>query len=315
MWRTLPMLAWHPGRLTRRYIEGERATFVSPLALFLFSVFLMFAIVNAMGGPFHVGSGSHSSPAEDRAKAEREYREDMANAQEELRTLDAELQGARAAGEPTTGVEQEIAGVRLEMKLAREAFDMQTRLANEEEARERSPSASRTAAKDSEAADANEIVSVDFTNAPRPIAWFEEGYKKAKENPKLLIYKLQSNAYKFSWALIPISLPFVWVLFLHRRRYRREYKAYDHVVFITYSIAFMSLGFVALTLLRPLPGSQAIAGFAILLGPPIHIYRQLRGAYALSRFSAAWRTMTLLFFSCITSMIFMTLLLALGLLG
>ncbi|MEA3015801.1 MAG: hypothetical protein QOI38_523, partial [Sphingomonadales bacterium] len=25
IWRTLPMLAWHPGRLTRRYIDGERA--------------------------------------------------------------------------------------------------------------------------------------------------------------------------------------------------------------------------------------------------------------------------------------------------
>ncbi len=45
IWRTLPMLAWRPGELTRRYIDGERAKFVSPIALFLFSVFLMFAVV------------------------------------------------------------------------------------------------------------------------------------------------------------------------------------------------------------------------------------------------------------------------------
>ncbi|MDB5691671.1 MAG: hypothetical protein JWO81_734, partial [Alphaproteobacteria bacterium] len=51
IWRTLPLLAWRPGQLTRRYIEGERARFVSPMALFLFSVFLMFAIFNAVGGP------------------------------------------------------------------------------------------------------------------------------------------------------------------------------------------------------------------------------------------------------------------------
>ena len=44
IWRTLPLLAWRPGELTRRYIEGERARFVSPMALFLFSVFLMFAV-------------------------------------------------------------------------------------------------------------------------------------------------------------------------------------------------------------------------------------------------------------------------------
>ena len=37
IWRTLPMLAWRPGELTRRYIDGERARFVSPIALFLFT--------------------------------------------------------------------------------------------------------------------------------------------------------------------------------------------------------------------------------------------------------------------------------------
>src|SRR6266542_3913661 len=45
IWRTLPLLAWKPGDLTRRYIDGQRASFVSPIALFLFSVFLMFAVV------------------------------------------------------------------------------------------------------------------------------------------------------------------------------------------------------------------------------------------------------------------------------
>ncbi len=48
-WRTLPMLAFKPGQLTRRYIEGERARFVSPMALFLFSIFLMFAIFQMAG--------------------------------------------------------------------------------------------------------------------------------------------------------------------------------------------------------------------------------------------------------------------------
>src|SRR5687767_13228687 len=43
-WRTIPELVLHPGRLTRRYIEGERAKFVSPMALFLFTVFLLYAV-------------------------------------------------------------------------------------------------------------------------------------------------------------------------------------------------------------------------------------------------------------------------------
>ena len=36
IWRTLPLLVVRPGELTWRYIEGQRARFVSPIALFLF---------------------------------------------------------------------------------------------------------------------------------------------------------------------------------------------------------------------------------------------------------------------------------------
>src|SRR5215210_191038 len=52
IWRTLPLLAWKPGDLTRRYVAGQRASFVSPLALFLFCVFLMFATVSLVGNSF-----------------------------------------------------------------------------------------------------------------------------------------------------------------------------------------------------------------------------------------------------------------------
>jgi hypothetical protein len=54
-WRTLPLLAWRPGRLTREYIEGRRASYVSPIALFLFVVFLTFAGFHAMGSSINLG--------------------------------------------------------------------------------------------------------------------------------------------------------------------------------------------------------------------------------------------------------------------
>src|SRR3954463_5484622 len=50
IFKTLPLLAWKPGALTRRYIDGQRARFVSPLALFLFSVFILFATIQLAGG-------------------------------------------------------------------------------------------------------------------------------------------------------------------------------------------------------------------------------------------------------------------------
>ena len=63
IWRTLPLLVWRPGELTRRYIEGERARFVSPLALFLFSVFLMFAVFSTIGGPAFTSDGRATAEA------------------------------------------------------------------------------------------------------------------------------------------------------------------------------------------------------------------------------------------------------------
>jgi hypothetical protein len=142
----------------------------------------------------------------------------------------------------------------------------------------------------------------------------DQGLKKANENPALLFYKLQTNAYKFSWALIPLSLPFLWLLFLHRRRYR-QYKAYDHLVFVTYSIAFMSLGLIALILLHSIGIPGAWIGLMVFLVPPVHIFRQLQGAYRLGWFSALWRTVALLFFACVAMTLFLLLLLALGVLA
>ena len=137
---------------------------------------------------------------------------------------------------------------------------------------------------------------------------------KAEENPELLLYKLQNNAYKFSWLLIPLSVPFVWLLFLHRRRYW-QFRAYDHTVFVTYSIAFMTLGLVALTFLRLLGIGEALIGLALVLVPPLHMFRQLRGAYALSWWSAAWRTIALLVFATVATGLFLLLLVLIGVAG
>jgi hypothetical protein len=77
----------------------------------------------------------------------------------------------------------------------------------------------------------------------------------------------------------------------------------------------MSIGFIVLTLLRPLGLGEGLAGLAIFLVPPIHMYRQLRGAYSLSRWSAVWRTFLLINFAFTAAGLFFLLLLMLGVLG
>ena len=122
--------------------------------------------------------------------------------------------------------------------------------------------------------------------------WLRTNKTYARENPKLMLYKVKTSAYKFSWALIPMSLPFLWLLFPFSRRFG----LYDHAVFSTYSLTFMSLLTVVLALLGAFGVNSAPLIVAGTLIPPVHIYKQLKGAYRLGRFSALVRTTLLLSF-------------------
>jgi hypothetical protein len=272
VWRTLPMLVAHPGALTRRYIAGERARFVSPLALFLFSVFLMFASIHTFDGELEA---SDSTPAQ---------------RQEQLAKIDAELAKARIAlkkakaspGTPDVPDGQLIA--------ARAVVD------------------SLVAAREATMAGEDGGTRMNFESK---LGWpaLEKGLNKAKANPGLALYKLQSSAYKYSWALIPISVPFVALLFLWRRRF----KLYDHAIFVTYSLAFMMLLVVALSLAGSIGLSGGLIALVALTVPPVHMFAQLRGAYSLRKRSALWRTMALMVFAFLALVTFSMLLLVLDL--
>ena len=291
IWRTLPLLAWKPGELTRRYVRGERARFVSPIALFLFSVFLMFAVYSLVGGPLLVSDMPNRAGADARS----ELAAEEAAAKQDIASLQKEVAEARAAHRPTGVLESRIAARQRELAVQQAASRLALGTASAEQ-------------RGGAISDLNVIGDTGWATLDRAI-------EKAEKNPSLLVYKLQANAYKFSWVLIPISLPFVWLLFLHRRRYRQEYGAYDHLIFVTYSIAFMSLGGIVLTVLRSLGAGGAIIGPAATFIPPIHVYRQLRGAYQLPRWSAVWRTLVLIVCAFIALSLFLVVLLLLGVLG
>jgi hypothetical protein len=275
IWRTLPLLAWRPGELTRRYIRGERAKFVSPLALFLFSVFLMFAMFSAFGEGISI----------DPTGVARGLAHDVQVREAAITRMEAERAALAAGHKPTADIDSRLKQAGEQLALVRTM--------------------------DRRGLVQGSVVRVS-DDAP---SWLREPMKKAGHNPSLMLYKLQSNAYKFSWALIPISVPFLWLLFLHRGRYRREYRAYDHLVFVTYSIAAMSLALVLLTLVREIGMPSAIVAILTLAVPPTHIYRQLRGAYQVTWFGAAWRTAALLFFATCALALFLVMLVALGVFG
>lgn len=285
-WRTLPMLAWRPGELTRRYVHGERAKFVSPLALFLFSAFLMLAVFSAtdakIGDPTGIQAG---------------VRNEIRSTETKVSTLERQRADAARAGQPTDAINRQLSGAREELAALRRVEGEGVRIL----AGERMP--------------VRESVEVNLSDGTAGLGYLDEAYRKAKQNPSLLVYKLQNNAYKFSWALIPLSVPFLWLLFLHRRRYRQQFSGYDHFVFITYSIAAMSLALVLFVLLTMIGIDSGLLTLALVIFAPTHIYRQLRGAYHLTYWSAAWRTLALLCFALVVLMLFGLMLLTMGIFG
>lgn len=271
LWHTLPLLTFRPGRLTRRYIEGQRARFVSPMALFLFGVFLMFAVFQVVGLTAPSGLKSPNVAAAIEA-VEKQATEERDAAREALEELPADADNRAELEERLDEAQTALDGMSAVDKL---------------ELEKRS----------------------GMTFSATGIEWIDEKLlAKWRQDPNLMVYKLTTNAYKFSWLLIPISIPFVWLLFAWKRRF----KAYDHAIFVTYSLSFMTLLFIAGASAYALGASADMIGLAIMLIPPIHLYKQLRGAYELRRFSAFWRLMVLSIFIWIVIALFLQLLLVLG---
>lgn len=279
-WRTLPMLAWKPGELTRRYIDGQRARFVSPMALFLFSVFIMFAVIQATGASLATPEIS----GEMRDEALTELNTELKELQQKRDVLRAAKAKEEQAGRPTPAIDAQLEKIADDMRDNRTAVAM---------------------------ANGTGLMTGNAIGFKTGWKRLDKGIDKANQNPNLTLYKIQTNAYKFSWALIPISVPFVWMMFAWRRRFH----LYDHTVFVTYSLSFMTLLGVVLTLawLAGLPAEWAWT-IAVFL-PPLHIYRHLRGTYGLGRLNAFIRMSVLLTFANIAISIFFLLLLALGALG
>ncbi|HET7316199.1 MAG TPA: DUF3667 domain-containing protein [Sphingomicrobium sp.] len=263
IWHTLPLLVWRPGELTRRYIDGQRARFVSPIALFLFCVFLTFAAMSLTGSIF---------------KSEvvrQDIASDLRKDEAKITTLEAERAKLVSSGQPTTKVDRKLSDLRDE-------------------------AAALTAIRDKDIP----VQNLNLEGGGTP-DWLVEALGKAKDNPELVFYKIKTNAYKFSWALIPISVPLVWMLFPFSRRF----KLYDHTVFVTYSLSFMMLLLIASTLIGLV--WSALASLAWFV-PPVHMYRQLRGTYELGKWAAVWRTTALVVFAFIAISLFTSLLVGMG---
>ncbi|MES2900819.1 MAG: DUF3667 domain-containing protein [Pseudomonadota bacterium] len=223
-WRTLPMLVAKPGHLTRNYINGQRTRYVSPLALFLFMMFLMFFAVSLSRTPHNP----------DQAKSEAGLAAMISKYQSKM------TQAVATAGVPVrTGVQPAPGKAADSIKTGIGALDKSLNIAN--------------------------------------------------QNPDLVLYKLKSSISKYTFLLVPLSLPFLWLMFF----WRRGVTMYDHAVFVMYSLSFMALLVISFLLLKAV-GLRWVALVGLALAP-VHIFLQLRHAYGLSLAQSAWRAVAIHF--------------------
>jgi len=323
-WRTLPLLMFRPGTLTRNYVYGKRARYISPLASFLLSIFVMFFAFSTIETPANIGNVGQLSA------------EDVAEARRELDQARAELERARANPDPhqPEGLEVRLAenGVRLAEEQVRR---LERQLARQQAREAAATSENAGAGQTTPAAEARNGPNVSMSVAGQQVSadstWQEElraavdrgdvninlGHPvlnqralQSLRNPDLALYQIQEAASKFSFLLAPLSLPFIALLFL----WKRGVTLYDHMAYALYGLAFAALLFSSVMLLGKLPFVGGAAGW-LLLALPVHMYFHIGGAYALGWFSALWRTFFMLIFAYIVAIIFLMLVIVLGLAG
>ena len=345
-WRTLPMVIFRPGTLTRNYVYGKRARYLSPLTMFLFAIFIMFFAFSTIDAPMNIRDNEVTASAED-----------LAEAREELAQTRTELENARANPDPDQPAGLEVSLAENAVRLAQAEVDRREqqlaraqRRAQEEAARRQAENAdaplvivegaeepAATPAADQPAADpeaqaAAETPTPPAEGEPRVETWQDamrevgrsedfvvfngasdeltQRVRRKFENPDLALYQIQDAASKFSFLLAPLSLPFIALLFL----WKRGVTLYDHMAYALYALGFAAILFSAVVLFGKIPFVGWTAAW-LLAALPVHMWFHLKGAYALGWWSATWRTTLMFFFAYIVAVIFLILVVVLGLAG
>ena len=299
-WRTLPALFFRPGTLTRDYVYGKRARYIAPMALFLFTVFLMFFTFGLIGGP-------DIDKALDAANSGRP--EQVAEARSGIDGINGEITGtkndiAAAKRDPDT-TPADLAALNATLAAKQAALAAAERVLVRARALP-DPTTGKPTARQRWQDSLSEAVRDNKFTISAPTPEIAARVREALLNPDFALYRIQQKAYKLSFLLIPLSFPVLWLMFF----WRRDVRSFDHLVFALYSLSFMSLlaisGVVLMHFGVPLGG-------ALLLIPLVHMFFQLKGAYRLGVGGALWRTAVLGLSSVMILSLFAALIVVVGL--
>jgi hypothetical protein len=148
-WRTIPRLLFRPGTLTRGYIDGKRARYLTPLATFLLCYFFMFLVFSGVqsDAPIRLSDSDAVSNVND-------ARDNLKDAQEALQEAQQGLAEARQDAGPHASGPQSLA-----VTAAERAFTLA-----QAEVQRRQAALERAQARQREAAQAPVTVHIDDTD-------------------------------------------------------------------------------------------------------------------------------------------------------
>lgn len=291
LWRTLPNLLWRPGRLTRAYLDGKRASQVPPFRMFLIVLLIVFFVgqcsnSNKTPDADDINLGAAQVGARDDAIAE--VQADASLTPEEKKQAIAAIEGdwmalGKMIGE-TAEQERRTAAAPAPGNPPGEAAPAETRAALGGGSVTIRPLASQGS---SEGADRFE-------------RWAQARLQAIRDNPERFWTKLEKWAHRVAILTLPVSALILSLLFVFQRRFY----VFDHLVFSMHSLSFQLLLLTAIFLLGMAIGP--VAWWLALLSP-VHLFVHMRGSYGTGVFLTLVR-MWLLWFLTTIAFTFLALL-------
>lgn len=263
--RTLPNLMFRPGRMTRAYLDGQRARFIPPFRLYVLASLLFFVLL-----PLVMGQGISLTP----------------NATVNAEEARAQAEQAYAAGEMTEEqYRSTLAGIaELEAFLAGNA-DTGQPISPEV------PSDTPTPAETSEDSEAPPVPAEVVSELRKASAAGDPNaamLTRVIDNPDQLAQRTQEWIPRLMFVLLPVYACLLALVYL----WRRKFFFYDHLIV---SLHFHSALFFAMALgmlLAYLIGAGWV-WLALLIYSNWYLYRLNRAVYERGRLSSMLRVLTL----------------------
>ncbi len=278
LWRSVPLLLFRPGRMTRNYLDGKRARYVPPFRMFLLSSLLFFLTVFGLGDQLGWYADWKLDPRESIQLSEE-------NREKAIAALQVELENEDLTDEGRAGLESALAALEADVGL---------------------PFVSEDGTVDRDALQEAIDETADQGASPGEVQTMHavgDQIARVFENPDRFVARFREWAPRFSLMFMPLLALALTVIYAwHRKVY-----VYDHVIAALHFQTFV----YSLSTLLLLIGAVLHIGAGWLYGIGTvwgiwYLHRQLRVTYGTGFFMAALRTSILLILG-ITMLFLLTL--------